>query len=62
MAHESDELDIVVGSIMTVSADATTKQDQQTFNDEREMALLVSEQLHAAGIDFDLTTQPGTEV
>jgi hypothetical protein len=62
MAHESDELDIVVGSIMTVSTDATTKQDQQTFNDEREMALLVSEQLHEAGIVFDLTTQSGTEV
>lgn len=52
------ELDLVVGSLITVRPD----EDRDAFEEEREMIAAVQDQLREEGIEADLLTQPGTEV
>jgi hypothetical protein len=52
------ELDLVVGSMITVRPD----EDRAAYTEEYESVSAVQDQLREEGIDVDLISQPGTEV
>jgi hypothetical protein len=52
------ELDLVVGSMITVRPD----EDRAAYTEEYESVSAVQDQLRDDGIDVDLISQPGTEV
>ncbi len=52
------ELDLVVGSLVTTHPD----EDRDLFEEEREVAELLQDQLREHNINIDLLAQPGTEV
>lgn len=52
------ELDLVVGSMITVRPD----EDRAAYTEEYESVSAVQDQLRDEGIDVDLISQPGTEV
>lgn len=52
------ELDLVVGSLITVRPD----EDRAAYDEEREMIADVQDQLREEGIEVDLLSQPGVEV
>jgi hypothetical protein len=58
MTESITELDLVVGSMITVRPD----EDREAFEEEHEMVALVQDHLREEGIFVDLLAQPGTEV
>lgn len=52
------ELDLVVGSMITVRPD----EDRAAYTEEYESVSAVQDQLRDEGIDVDLISQPGTEI
>lgn len=52
------ELDLVVGSMITVRPD----EDRAAYDEEYESVSAVQDQLREEGVDIDLLGQPGTEV
>jgi hypothetical protein len=56
--HPTAELELVVGSIITVREDANRKQ----YNKERDRAVQVQQQLAAAGVVFDFVQGAGQEL
>jgi hypothetical protein len=56
--HPTAELELVVGSIITVREDANRKQ----YNKERDIAVQVQQQLAAAGVEVDLVRGAGQEL
>jgi hypothetical protein len=52
------ELDLVVGSMITVRPD----EDRAAYDEEFESVSVVQDQLRAEGIEIDLVSQPGTEL
>lgn len=58
MTESITELDLVVGSMITVRPD----EDREAFEEEHEMVALVQDQLREEGIFVDLLAQPGTEI
>lgn len=58
MADAMNELDLVVGSMITTRPD----EDRDQYEEEREWLQDVQELLRDEGIELDLLSQPGTEV
>jgi hypothetical protein len=58
MHDDVAELDLVVGSMITVRPD----EDRTAYEEEYESVSAVQDQLREEGIDIDLLSQPGTEV
>jgi hypothetical protein len=56
--HPTAELELVVGSIITVREDANRKQ----YKKERDIAVQVQQQLAAAGVEFDLVKGAGQQL
>jgi hypothetical protein len=56
--EQPTELDLVVGSMITVRPD----EDRAAYTEEYESVSAVQDQLRDEGIDIDLLGQPGTEV
>lgn len=57
--HDSvPELDLVVGSMITVRPD----EDRAAYEEEYESVSAVQDQLREEGVDIDLLAQPGTEI
>jgi hypothetical protein len=56
--EQPTELDLVVGSMITVRPD----EDRAAYTEEYESVSAVQDQLRDEGIDVDLISQPGTEV
>ena len=56
--EQPTELDLVVGSMITVRPD----EDRAAYTEEYESVSAVQDQLRDEGIDVDLLGQPGTEV
>ncbi|MBX0326849.1 hypothetical protein K2Z83_04025 [Oscillochloris sp. ZM17-4] len=54
----ASELDLVVGSMITVRPD----EDRAAYDEEKESVAAVQDQLREEGVDVDLLSQPGTEV
>ncbi|MEI6777414.1 MAG: hypothetical protein WCK70_10990 [Chloroflexales bacterium] len=52
------ELDLVVGSMITVRPD----EDRAGYDEEYESVAAVQDQLREQGVDIDLISQPGTEI
>jgi hypothetical protein len=52
------ELDLVVGSLITIHPD----EDSEAFEEERALIVNIEEELRTRGINIDLQQQPGTEV
>lgn len=52
------ELDLVVGSMITVRPD----EDRTGYDEEYESVAAVQDQLREQGVDIDLISQPGTEI
>jgi hypothetical protein len=57
-SEEVSELDLVVGSMITVRPD----EDRAAYDEEYESVAAVQDQLREEGVDIDLIGQPGTEV
>ncbi|MEI8308872.1 MAG: hypothetical protein WCF99_17550 [Chloroflexales bacterium] len=57
-SEETSELDLVVGSMITVRPD----EDRPAYDEEYESVSAVQDQLREEGVDVDLISQPGTEV
>ncbi len=58
MADIVTELDLVVGSLVTVRPD----EDRESFEEQRETVATVQDQLRENQIDVDLLSQPGMEI
>lgn len=58
MKHTTAELELVVGSLITVREDANRKQ----YKKERDIAVQVQQQLAAAGVEVDLVRGAGQEL
>lgn len=58
MAERMTELDLVVGSMLTTTAE----EDRDAFEEEREFLQDVQDLLREEGVEVDLLAQPGTEV
>jgi hypothetical protein len=58
MAERMTELDLVVGSMITTTA----QEDREAYEQEREWLQDVQDLLREEGIELDLLAQPGTEV
>lgn len=58
MKHPTSELELVVGSIITVREDANRKQ----YKKERDSAVQVQQQLAAAGVEVDLVKGAGQQL
>lgn len=58
MAEPMTELDLVVGSMITV----TPEEDRDAYQEEREFVQDVQELLREEGVEIDLLAQPGTEL
>lgn len=58
MKHTTAELELVVGSLMTVREDANRKQ----YKKEHDIAVQVQQQLAAAGVEVDLVRGAGQEL
>lgn len=58
MHDDIAELDLVVGSMITVRPD----EDRAAYDEEYESVSAVQDQLREEGIDVDLLAQPGTEI
>ncbi len=58
MAQAMNELDLVVGSMITTRPD----EDRETYEEEREWLQDVQDLLREEGVEIDLVSQPGTEV
>ncbi|NTV63476.1 MAG: hypothetical protein HGA65_08065 [Oscillochloris sp.] len=58
MDEIESELDLVVGSMITMRPD----EDRTVYDEEYESVATVQDQLREEGIDVDLLSQPGTEV
>jgi hypothetical protein len=58
MHDDVAELDLVVGSMITVRPD----EDRAAYDEEYESVSAVQDQLREEGIDVDLLSQPGTEI
>ena len=58
MAERMTELDLVVGSMLTTTAE----EDRDAYEEEREFLQDVQDLLREEGVEVDLLSQPGTEV
>ena len=58
MAERMTELDLVVGSMLTTTAE----EDREAYEEEREFLQDVQDLLREEGVEIDLLSQPGTEV
>lgn len=58
MAERMTELDLVVGSMLTTTAE----EDRDAYEEEREFLQDVQDLLREEGVEVDLLAQPGTEV
>src|SRR3712207_1917911 len=58
MDQSMNELDLVVGSMITTRPD----EDRETYEEEREWLQDVQDLLREEGVEIDLISQPGTEV
>jgi hypothetical protein len=58
MSETASELDLVVGSMITVRPD----EDRAAYEEEYASVAAVQDQLREEGVDVDLLSQPGSEV
>jgi hypothetical protein len=58
MTESMTELDLVVGSMITVRPD----EDRAAFEEEHDLVSEIQDQLRQQGIAIDLLAQPGTEI